>query len=202
MPRTNLKAGALLCPVPIAMVSCGTVEKPNILTIGWTGIINTQPPMTYVSIRPSRYSYNIIKDTKEFVINLTTSNLVRSADFCGVKSGENTDKLKETGLTVEKSNLLDAPLISQCPLALECRVAEIKPLGTHDMFIAEIVSVSVDEKLLGPDGRINLHKAGLAAYAHGEYFELGKSLGTFGFSVRKKPKKKQHYNKSKNIGKK
>lgn len=197
MPRKNLKPGTLLCPVPIAMVTCGTVEKPNILTIAWTGIINSSPPMTYISIRPTRYSYNIIKESKEFVINLTTSSLVKNADLCGVKSGEKVDKLKETGLSVEAASVVSAPILSESPLSLECVVKEIKPFGTHDMFIAEIVSISVDDKILAKGGKIDLKKANLAAYAHGEYFELGKSLGTFGFSVQKKPKRKSKYNKIK-----
>lgn len=186
MGRKNLSAGTLLAPLPAVMVSCGTLEKGNIMTAAWTGIINTKPPMTYVSIRPSRHSYGIIKETGEFVINLTTSRLVRETDFCGVKSGRDMDKAEKCRLRLESASIVSAPVISDSPLSLECRVTEIKPLGTHDMFIAEIVAVSVDERYIDSKGKINLQQSGLMAYSHGEYFALGRKLGSFGYSVARK----------------
>lgn len=184
--RKVLKAGTLIAPLPAAMVSCGTLEKPNVLTIAWTGIVNTRPPMTYISVRPERYSYGIIKESGEFVINLTTSKMVRETDFCGVKSGKDIDKLKKCGLHTEKSCKVSAPTVSESPLSLECRVKEIKQLGSHDMFIAEILAVNVDGRYIDSKGKINLNQAGLMAYAHGEYFALGRKLGSFGYSIKKK----------------
>lgn len=196
MPKTFLKAGTLLCPVPPIMVSCGSMEKPNIITIGWTGIVNTNPPMTYISVRPSRYSYNLIKETGEFAINLTPSSLIRQADLCGVKSGAQIDKFSLTGLTPEKASIISTPLISECPLSLECQVKQIIQLGTHDMFLSQIVAVAVNSEFIDKNGKINLDHASLAAYSHGQYFELGKCIGSFGFSVRKKSLKKRKYNNS------
>lgn len=191
MVKTVWKPGTMLYPLPPVMVTCGTVEKPNVLTIAWTGIINSEPAMTYISVRPSRFSYDIIKETKEFVINLSTEKMLKAVDFCGVKSGKDTDKLKETGLTVLPAENIKAPIIEQSPLSLECRVTEIKPLGSHDMFLAEIIAVHVDEKLLDANGRFELEKSGLIAFCHGAYYALGKKLGTFGFSVEKKKTRKQ-----------
>ena len=198
--RKTLKAGALIAPLPAAMVSCGTLEKPNVLTIAWTGIVNTRPPMTYISVRPERYSYGIIKESGEFVINLTTSKMVRETDFCGVKSGKDIDKLKKCGLHTEQSCKVSAPTVSESPLSLECRVKEIKQLGSHDMFIAEIIAVNIEDDLIDEKGRLMIEQAGLLTYAHGTYFALGKKIGTFGFSTkqkrgkevaRKNPKKKK-----------
>ncbi len=188
MGKIVLKAGTLLAPLPAALVSCGTEGKVNVLTVAWTGIINTQPPMTYISVRPSRHSYNIIKETGEFVINLTTSKIVMETDFCGVRSGKDMDKLKKCNLHTEKASVVSAPLIAESPVSLECRVKEIKPLGTHDMFIAEIVAADVDERYIDSKGKINLQQAGIMAYSHGEYFALGRKLGSFGYSVAKKKK--------------
>ena len=148
MTKTVWKPGTMLYPLPPVMVTCGTMEKPNVLTVAWTGIINSDPAMTYISVRPSRYSHELIKNNKEFVINLTTAKLLKAADFCGVKSGKGIDKFKETGLTVLPCQKVKAPMIEQSPLSLECRVTEIKPLGSHDMFLAEIVAVHVEEELL------------------------------------------------------
>lgn len=187
MSKAVWKPGTLLSPVPPALVSCGTLEAPNALTIAWTGIVNTNPAMTYISVRPERYSHSIIQSSGEFVINLTTTALVRAADFCGVKSGRDTDKFAACGLTAEPASQLSAPMVAQSPLSIECRIRQVIPLGSHDMFLAEIVAVNVDESLVDKAGKLHLSRAGLAAYAHGEYFELGKPLGTFGFSVRKKP---------------
>lgn len=190
MSKIKWKGGALLAPVPPALVSCGTQEKPNALTVAWTGILNTHPPKTYVSVRPSRYSYGLIKESGEFVINLTTSKLVKAADLCGVRSGRDMDKFEKCGITAEPSAEVSAPSIAESPVSLECRVTDTVPLGTHDMFIADIVAVTVDESLLSEDGKLHLEKCGLAAYAHGDYYELGKRIGSFGFSVRKKKKKR------------
>lgn len=189
MPKKIWKPGALLAPVPPAMVSCGTLEKPNIITIGWTGIINSNPPLTYISIKPQRFSHGIISATGEFVINLTTDKLVFAADYCGVKSGAQTDKFREMKLNAGPASIIKAPLITQSPVSLECKVRSVTKLGSHDMFMAEIVAVQVDEEFIDKNGKLNLAKCGLAAYAHGEYFTLGKRIGTFGFSVRKKRKK-------------
>ena len=188
MKKVKWKGGTLLAPVPPVMVSCGDMESSNIITVGWTGIINSDPPKTYISVRPSRHSYGIIKEKGEFVINLTPSRLVRSADYCGVYTGKSVDKFAKCKLTKEEANEVSAPLIAECPISLECKVCEVVPLGTHDMFIADIVAVDVDESLLDKDGKLHLDRARLAAYAHGEYFELGKKIGSFGFSVKKKKK--------------
>jgi flavin reductase (DIM6/NTAB) family NADH-FMN oxidoreductase RutF len=166
------------------------VEKPNALTIGWTGILNTIPPKTYISVRPERYSYNLIKESGEFVINLPTEKIVKAVDYCGVRSGAKEDKLAKCGLTVSPSVKISAPMVDQSPVNLECKVTDIVHLGSHDMFMATILSVSVDEKIIEESGRLALEKADLLAYAHGSYFALGKSVGTFGFSVRKKKKRR------------
>ena len=192
MGRKILNPGTLLSPLPAVMVTCGTPQKANILTVAWTGIINTKPPMTYISVRPSRHSYGIIKETGEFVINLTTSKLVREADLCGVKSGRDMDKAAKCGLHLEAAGTVTAPVIAESPLSLECKVVEIKPLGTHDMFIAEITAVNADERYIDSKGKINLQQAGLMAYSHGEYFSLGRKLGEFGYSVAKKQKNKSY----------
>lgn len=186
MSKIQWKDSTLLAPVPAALVSCGTMENPNALTVAWTGITCSDPPMTYISVRPERYSYEIIKNSGEFVINLTTGAMARATDFCGVRSGREMDKLAAAGLTVEPANEVSAPVITQSPLSLECRVRQIIPLGSHDMFLAEIVAVDVEEKLLDEAGKLRLEKAGLMAYSHGEYFAMGKKIGSFGYSVRKK----------------
>lgn len=186
MAKQHWRGGALLAPVPPVLVSCGTAEKPNALTIGWSGIINTIPPKTYISVRPERFSYNLIKDSGEFVINLAPDNLVKAVDYCGCRTGAKEDKLAKCGLTVEPAVSLSAPAIAQCPINLECKVTDVIPLGTHHMFIADIVGANVDESLLDKNGRLDMSKAHLLAYAHGEYFSLGKKLGSFGYSVKKK----------------
>ena len=188
MSKVTWKGGALLAPVPPCMVTCGTEEKPNIITVAWTGIINTHPPKTYISVRPSRHSYKLIRESGEFVINLTTAALVRHADFCGVHTGAKMDKFARCGLHAEPSTSLSCPMLLESPLSLECRVTDVIPLGTHDMFLADIVAVNVSEELLDEKGKLCLHRADLAAFAHGEYFALGKKLGSFGFSVKKKRK--------------
>lgn len=188
MEKVSWKGGALLAPLPAVMVSSGTVEKPNVMTVAWTGIINTQPSKTYISVRKSRYSYDLIKNSGTFVINLVPSTLVKACDFCGVRSGKDIDKFKVCNLTPEASVTVEAPSIAECPLSLECRVSEIIELGSHDMFLADIVSVAVKKDLIDQNGRLALEKAGLLAYVHGEYFTLGKKIGSFGYSVKKKRK--------------
>lgn len=190
MSKITWKAGTLLAPVPPALISCGTVDKPNVMTAAWTGIINSEPPMTYVSIRPSRFSHALIKQSGEFVINLTTLPLVEAADYCGVKSGRDTDKFAAMQLTPAACSKISAPQILESPLSLECRVKNIMSLGSHDMFVAEIVAVNVDEKFIDDKGHLDLEKAGLVAYSHGHYYTLGRNLGGFGFSVNKKRLKK------------
>ena len=183
MSKLQWKGSTLLAPVPAALVSCGTLEKPNALTIAWTGITCSDPPMTYISVRPERYSYDIIKESGEFVINLTSGAMARATDFCGVRSGREMDKLAATGLTVEPAKEIAAPVIAQSPLALECRVKQIIPLGSHDLFLADIVEVSVQDRFFLPDGSIDEAAMELVGYAHGKYFVLGEALGFFGYSV-------------------
>lgn len=188
MSKITLKPGTLLAPLPAVLVTCGTIEKANALTIAWTGIINTIPPMTYISVRPERHSYPIIKETGEFVINLTTSAMAKETDFCGVRSGRDMNKLEKCRLTLTAGKTVSAPVIEQSPLSLECKVREIKELGSHHMFIAEITGIQAEERFMDSKGKLNLQQAGLMAYSHGEYFALGRKLGDFGFSVRKKSK--------------
>lgn len=192
--RTNMKkvkwrGGALLAPLPPVLVSCGTAEKPNVFTVAWTGIISTIPPKTYISVRPSRFSYGLIRESGEFVINLATADLIRAVDYCGVRSGRDVDKFEQMHLTPMPAGEVSAPLIGECPLSLECRVTQVIPLGSHEMFLADILAVQVDERLLDANGKLHLDRCGLAAFAHGEYFELGRKIGSFGFSVRKKSPK-------------
>lgn len=181
----------MVYPLPAVMVSCQrSGEKPNIITVAWTGTICTNPPMLYISVRPERYSYGIIKETGEFVVNLTTKELARATDFCGVRSGKNVDKFKETGLTPLAADHVQAPLIAEAPVNIECRVTEIKELGSHHMFLAEVLAVHVEESYLDKNGKFHLNQSGLMAYSHGTYLELGKQLGTFGYSVKKPAKRK------------
>ena len=190
MSKLKWKPGTLLYPLPPVMVSCGNMDNSNILTVAWTGIICTDPAMTYVSIRKERFSYDIIKENGEFVINLASSNLAYAVDFCGVKSGRNTNKFEHCSLTKESATEVKCPMIKECPINIECRVKEIKELGTHDMFIAEILAVNVDDKYLDKTGRFDMEACNLLAYSHGNYYSLGEKLGKFGFSVEKKNKKK------------
>ena len=187
MAKLQWKPGTLLAPAPPALVSFGTMEAHNVLTAAWTGIVCSEPPMTYVSIRPERYSHHMILERGEFVINLPTQAIVRATDLCGVKSGRDGDKFALAGLTAEPSALVAAPGIGECPVSLECRVREVLHLGSHDMFLSDIVAVDVDPGYVDEKGALHLEKAGLLAYAHGGYYGLGRQLGTFGFSVRKKP---------------
>ena len=189
MSKAVWKGGTLLGPLPPTMVTCGDMENSNIITVAWTGIVNSDPPVTYISVRPQRYSYGLIKESGEFVINLTPSPLVKWADYLGVYTGRKIDKFKKSGLTKERASAVSCPLIAECPLSIECRVREVVPLGTHDMFIADIVAVDVDEELIDKAGKLHLERADLAAYLHGEYYSLGKKIGKFGFSVAKTRRK-------------
>ena len=191
MAKKTLRGGALICPLPPTMVSCGDMENSNIITIGWTGILNTIPPKTYISVRPSRHSYEMIKENGEFVINLTPSNLVKEADYCGIYTGKKVNKFEKCKLTKEQATQVSCPMIAECPVSIECKVTDIIPLGSHDMFMADLVAVNVHEELFDKDDKMRLDKANLVAYAHGEYYELGKKIGKFGFSTNKKKKKKR-----------
>lgn len=183
------KGSVMTSPLPPTLVTCGTLEKPNVFTVAWTGILCTQPPITYISVRPERYSHKMISETGEFVINLPTEKLVKAVDMCGVKSGRNTAKFSLAHITPEKAAEVSAPILAECPVNIECRVRSKTNLGTHDVFVADIVKIDAAKELLDESGRLALDKAELIAYAHGEYFSLGKKLGSFGFSVRKKRKK-------------
>lgn len=183
MTKISWKPGTLLAPVPPALISCGSVDKPNVMTAAWTGIISSEPAITYVSIRPSRFSHQIISETKEFVINLPTLELATATDYCGVKSGKDIDKFAEMNLKALACTQISAPQIEQSPISIECKVISITNHGTHDMFMAEIVAVNVDDKYLNKEGQLCLDKAGLIAYAHGFYYTLGRNIGKFGFSV-------------------
>lgn len=191
--KQSCKPGTMLYPLPAVLVSCGTTpEDYNLITVAWTGTICSDPPMCYISIRKERHSYDIIERSGEFVINLTTEALARATDWCGVRSGRDYDKFVEMGLTPEPAQIVDAPVIAESPVAIECKVTRIIELGTHNMFMAEVVNVLVDEKYINAEtGKFELEKAGLIAYSHGEYFALGKMLGHFGWSVRKKTKRKR-----------
>lgn len=190
MAKITWKGSALLAPVPPVMVTCGDMENSNIITVGWTGIINTHPPRVSIAVRPTRHSYQVIKDSGEFVIHLTPARLVRECDYCGIFTGAKVDKFEKTGLHKAPASAVACPLIEECPLALECKVIDILPQGTHDLFLAEVVAVDVDDSILDESGKLCMDRAGLAAYAHGEYFALGEKLGTFGFSAAKKKKRK------------
>ncbi len=191
MAKVAWKAGTMLAPLPPALISCGTLQKPNAMTAAWSGIICTEPTLVYVSIRPSRFSNELIRKSGEFVINVPTVEMAKAVDFCGVKSGRDIDKFKQTGLIAAKSSVVSAPQVEQSPISLECKVKEIKSFGTHDMFLAEVVAVDIDEKYLDKSSALRLDKAGLLAYAHGFYYALGRKIGKFGWSVEKKSTKRK-----------
>ena len=187
MSKQNWKPGNMLYPVPVVMISSQRPgEKPNIMTVAWAGTICSDPAMVSISVRPERYSYDIIKDTKEFVINLVTEKLVYATDFCGVRSGKDVDKFAQMNLTPQKSEKINAPGIKESPVNIECVVKKVEHLGSHDMFVAQVVNVQADDEYMDDNGKFELNNTGLVAYSHGEYFLLGKSLGKFGFSVQKK----------------
>ena len=191
MGKQTWKAGNMVYPLPAVMVSCADKEgNNNIITVAWTGTVCTNPAMAYISVRPERHSYQMIRESGEFVINLTTEKLAYATDWCGVRSGRDFDKFKEMKLTASASETLEyAPIIEECPVNIECKVVEVKELGSHHMFLAEVKAVRVDEAYMNENGKFELNKTGLLAYSHGEYFGLGKSIGTFGWSVKKPVKK-------------
>lgn len=192
MGKQYWKPGNMLYPLPAVMVSCQRAEeKPNIITLAWAGTVCSDPAMISISIRKERYSYDIIKETGEFVVNLVTKDITYVTDYCGVRSGRDVDKYKEMNLTPLLSRHIHAPGIAESPVNIECKVKEIIPLGSHDMFLAEVVGVTVDDSHMDEKGKFELNKTGLVAYSHGEYFELGKKLGKFGYSVAKKSKAKK-----------
>jgi len=186
--HVSWKPGTLIYPLPAVLISCGsTPEEYNLMTVSWVGTICTNPPMCYISVRPERHSYDIIKKNKEFVINLTNEDMAFAADWCGVRSGKDYNKFEEMKLTPAKSDKIDAPIVKESPLCIECRVKEIIPLGSHDMFIAEVVNVQADSKYIDPEtDTFNLGTAKLIAYSHGHYYKLGKEIGKFGWTVKKK----------------
>ncbi len=195
MAKIKWRGGAMLSPVPPTMVTCSHNGEDNVFTVAWTGITNTIPPKTYISVRPSRHSHAMIRESGEFAINLTGKALVRAADYCGVHTGAKMNKFERCQLEKEPASEIACPILAASPLALECRVTDVIPLGSHDMFLADIVAIDVDESLVDGSGKLHLEKADLVAYAHGDYFELGRCIGTFGYSVAKKkkhpPKKKK-----------
>lgn len=189
MSKQSWKPGNMLYPLPVVMVSAADKEgRDDIITVAWAGTVCTNPPMVSISIRPERYSYHMIRETGEFVINLTTEELAFATDYCGVKSGRDVDKFKETGLTREKAEKVKAPMIAEAPVSIECKVKEIRELGSHHMFIAQVVAVHADEKYMDEKNRFDLNRARPIVYSHGEYLGTGKKLGTFGYSVKKAKK--------------
>lgn len=186
MGKVVWKPGTFVYPIPAVMVTSGTMEKSNIMTVAWTGIQNTNPAIVYISVRPERYSYNLIKENGEFAINLTNKELAYATDWCGVKSGAKVDKFKEMKLTKQKANFIKCPLIEESPVSVECKVIEIKELGSHHMFVGEVLSIDADEKYIDEKGAFDISKCNLIAYANGGYYELGQKIGKFGYSVEKK----------------
>lgn len=192
--RKNLSPGTLTAPIPPAMVTVGDFDNANILAIAWTGILATQPPKTYISVRPSRHSYGMLKENGEFVINLPSVDLARTVDYVGIYTGAKVDKWQKCGLTKQKSDKVSPPTVAECPIALECRVTDVLPMGSHDVFVADIVGVSCREELIDEKGKMRFDRADLLAYAHGEYYSLGEIVGRFGFST-DKPQKVDKTNK-------
>lgn len=206
MSRQTWKGGSLIAPLPAVLVSCKGKDRDgkdaeNIFTVAWTGIINTIPPKTYISVRKSRYSYDIIKNSGVFAINIPTAQIAKKVDYCGIYTGKKVNKFEKCSLTKEKTSEIDVPIIGECPLCLECKVTDIIELGTHDMFMADILCTNVGEEIIDGDGKLRLDKAGLMAFAHGEYFELGKKIGYFGFSTKKKGSHGKNGNRTGNIKK-
>ena len=190
--KREMRPGEMLYPVPVVMATLGEGDEANIITIAWTGIINSKPPMTYISVRKERHSHPILSKTGEFVINLCTEELVKATDYCGVKSGRDVDKFKEIGLTKEPADIVKCPMIKESPINLECKVTQVVELGSHDMFMAEIVKVHAAEELFDEEGRMDPVKAGLVAYIHGEYYPVKRTpLGKFGYSIMKPKTKKR-----------
>ena len=191
MSKITWKSGTFEYPIPAVMVSCGTMQKSNIITVAWTGVVNTNPAMVYISVRPERYSHDLIQQSGEFVINLTTQKLAFATDWCGVKSGKDIDKFEKMHLTKEKADFVKCPMIEEAPVSIECKVKEVKKLGSHDMFLAEVLAIHADEKYFNAKGAFDIAKCNLIAYANGGYYVLGKKVGKFGYSVQKKKKRKR-----------
>lgn len=190
--KETWKPGNMLYPLPAVMVSVTDGQgNENIITVAWTGTICTNPPMVYISVRPSRYSYEMLKKTGEFVINLTTEELAFATDYCGVRSGRDVDKFKEAHLTKEPAQFVKAPMIKESPVSIECRVTEVKELGSHHMFLAEVLAVHAQQEYIDKNNKFQLNKAKPIVYSHGEYLGTGKSLGTFGYSVKKRKKQEK-----------
>lgn len=189
MSKIMWKPGTFEYPIPAVLVSSGDMENSNILTVAWTGIINTNPALVYISVRPERHSYNIIKENKEFVINLTNEDLAYVTDWCGVRSGSKFNKFKEMKLTKEKANFVKCPLIKESPVSIECKVIDEKNFGSHTMFLGEVLAIDADEEYIDENGAFDISKCHLIAYANGGYYGLGKKIGKFGYSVQKKEKK-------------
>lgn len=190
--KQSWKPGNMIYPLPAVMVTCRNKGIDNIITVAWTGTICTNPPMAYISVRPSRYSYNMIKESGVFTINLTTKKLVKATDYCGVKSGRDVDKFKEMNLEKEEAIKIDCPVLKDSPVNIECKVREIQELGSHHMFIADVVNVQIDDSALEENGRLALETTNPIVYSHGEYYDLKDKLGTFGYSIRKKKKKRKN----------
>lgn len=192
MAKEIWKAGNMIYPIPAVMVTCrDKAGNDNIITIAWTGTVCTNPAMAYISVRPERHSYNMIKETGEFAINLTTKELTYATDYCGVRSGRDVDKFKELNLTKEEASKVNVPLIKESPVNIECRVVKIEELGSHHMFIAEVVAVHADKQYMDEKGKFDLSKSEPIVYAHGEYYSMGEKLGTFGYSVKKREVKRK-----------
>lgn len=189
MSKVEWKSGTFIYPIPAALITSGTMEKANIMTVAWTGILNTNPAIVYISVRPERYSYKLIKKSGEFIINLTTEELTFATDWCGVKSGKEHDKFKEMHLTKEKAKHVKCPSIKESPVSIECKVIEVKEFGSHHTFIAEVLSIDADEKFIDEKGAFDISKCNLIAYANGGYYPLGKKIGKFGYSVQKKKRR-------------
>lgn len=189
MGKVMWKPGTFLYPIPAVLVTSGTMEKANIMTVAWTGIINTNPPIVYISVRPERYSYQLIKESGEFVINLTTEKLAFATDWCGVRSGAKFDKFKEMKLTKEKANFVKCPMIGESPVSVECKVIEEKSYGSHTQFVARVLAINADEKYMDEKGAFDIAKCNLISYSNGGYYTQGKKLGKFGFSVQKKKRR-------------
>ena len=201
MSKISWKPGTMLAPLPPVLVSCGDMDNPNVMTAAWSGVVCTEPTLVYVSVRPSRYSYELIEKNGEFVLNLPTVALAKAVDLCGVKSGRQTDKFKLAGITPINCKKISAPQVKEAPVSLECVVKQATSYGTHTMFLAEVVAVNVEEQLIEKNGALNLDKAGLLAYAHGFYYALGKKIGKFGWSVEKKSTKRKRAAQRKNVKK-
>ena len=189
MSKKLWKPGTFVYPIPAVLVSCGTMEESNLITVAWTGILNTNPAMVYISVRPERYSYELIKKSGEFVINLTNEDLAFATDWCGVKSGKDFNKFEIMKLTKEKANFVSCPMIKESPVSVECRVTEIRELGTHHMFIAEVLGINADEEYIDEKGAFDISKCNLIAYLNGHYYKMGEKIGKFGYSVQKKKNK-------------